>query len=89
MSKVTLSNVHLLVKQNARHSNQYDVAVVDLVLDDLRWKAGIGLESCLKLLVLVLHLDRAIPFWLSSSSNTIAVIERRETGFQFLGIALP
>ena len=63
--------------------------MVDPVLDNLRREAGIGLESCLKLLVLVLHLDRAIPFWLSSSINTIVVIERRETGFQFLGIALP
>ena len=63
--------------------------MVDFVLDDLRRKAGIGFESCLKLLVLVLHLDRAIPFCLSSSSNTIVVIERRENGFQFLGKAIP
>ena len=59
------------------------------MLDDLRREAGIGFESCLKLLVLVLHLDRALPFCLSSNSNTIVVIDRRENGFQFLGKALP
>lgn len=89
MPKVTLSNVHLLVKQNARHSNRYDVAVVDLVLDDLRWKAGASFEPCLKLLVLVLHLDCSIQFSLSPSSNSIIAVEYREIGFRFLVKAFP
>ena len=63
--------------------------MVDLVLDDLRHEAGIGFESRLKLLVLLLHLDCSIPFSLSSSSNTIVVIEHREIGFRFLVKAFP
>ena len=63
--------------------------MVDLVLDDLRWKAGVCFEAHVKLLILELHLDRAIPFSLSSSSNTIVVIEHREIGFRFLVKAFP
>ena len=34
--------------------------MVDLVLDDLRREVGVGFETALKLLVQVLHLDRAV-----------------------------
>ena len=38
-------------------SYQNSLAVVDLVLDDLRHPAGEGFEPCLELLVLPLHLN--------------------------------
>ena len=79
----------ILVRQNnLLYLNQHAVAMVDLVLDNLRREAVIGFEARLKLLVLVLHLDCSIPFSLSSSSNSI-VIEHREIGFRFLVKAFP
>lgn len=45
-------------------SNQNSLAVVDLVLDDLRCPAGEGLEPCLELLILPLHLDSPEAFCL-------------------------
>ena len=68
---------------------QHPVAIVDLVLDDLRREVGVGLEASLELLVLVLYLDCSIPFSLPSSSNMIVVIEHREIGFRFLVRAFP
>ena len=63
--------------------------MVDLVLNDLRREAGVGLEARLELLVLVLHLDCSIQFSLSPSSNSIIAVEYREIGFRFLVKAFP
>ena len=43
--------------------------MVDLVLDDLRCEAGVGFEPRLELLVLVLHLDRAVALGLARSGQ--------------------
>ena len=50
-------------------SNQNTVAMGDLVLDDLRCEAGVGFEPRLELLVLVLHLDRAVALGLARSGQ--------------------
>ena len=50
-------------------SNQHTVAVVDLVLDDLRREAGVSFEARFKLLVLVLNLDRVVSFGLSRAGE--------------------
>ncbi len=55
-------------------SNQHTVAVVDLVLDDLRRKAGVGFQARFEALVLVLHLDRAIPLGLSRAGEGQAAL---------------
>ena len=50
--------------------------MVDLVLDDLRREAGIGFDSRLKLLVLVLHLDRAVAFGFARAGQGQAALFR-------------
>ena len=55
-------------------SNQYSVAMVNLVLDDLRCEAGVGFEPRLELLVLVLHLDRAVALGLARSGQGKAAL---------------
>ena len=50
-------------------SNQYPLAVVDFVLDDLGRPAGKGFEANLKLLILILHLDRLPAFGLPVAAN--------------------
>ena len=50
-------------------SNQNSLAVVDLVLDELGRPAGEGLEAGLKLLVLILNLDRLPAFGLPGAGE--------------------
>lgn len=48
--------------------------MVDLVLDDLRREAGVGFELRLELLVLVLHLDRAVALGLARAGQGQAAL---------------
>ena len=56
-------------------SYQHAVAVVDLVLDDLRGEARIGLCFPLKAAVLIFHPDRFVPRSFSQCA------EKRQTAF--------
>ena len=49
--------------------NQDSVAVIDLMLNDLRCPAGEGLDSRLELGILVFHLDGTVAFGLALSGQ--------------------
>ena len=57
-----------------RQSNYHAVAVVNLMLDDLRCKAGAGFEARFKPLVLIPQLDRAVSLGLSRAGQGQAAL---------------